>query len=55
MKINFNIDEFKKTILPVYRPYLEDYKSRINVFYGGAGSGKSVFVTQKMIYKLFKS
>lgn len=55
MKINFNVDEFKKTILPVYRPYLEDYKSRINVFYGGAGSGKSVFVTQKMIYKLFKS
>lgn len=55
MKINFNIDEFKKTILPVYIPYLEDYKSRINVFYGGAGSGKSVFVTQKLIYKLLQS
>lgn len=55
MKINFNIDEFKKTILPIYITYLEDYTRRINVFYGGAGSGKSVFVTQKMIYKYLKS
>lgn len=55
MKINFNVDDFKKTILPVYIPYLEDYKRRINVFYGGAGSGKSVFVTQKLVYKCLKS
>lgn len=55
MKINFNIDDFKQTILPVYLPYLDDYKSRINVFYGGAGSGKSVFITQKLLYKLLKS
>ena len=55
MKINFNIDEFKRTILPVYLPYLDDYTCRINVFYGGAGSGKSVFVTQKLIYKLLQS
>lgn len=55
MRINFNIDEFKRTILPVYIPYLEDYKKRINVFYGGAGSGKSVFITQKLFYKLLQS
>lgn len=55
MKINFNIDEFRKTILPVYIPYLGDYTCRINVFYGGAGSGKSVFVTQKLLYKLLQS
>lgn len=55
MKINFNIDEFNNTILPVYLPYLGDYTCRINVFYGGAGSGKSVFVTQKLIYKLLQS
>lgn len=54
MKINFNLDEFERTILPVYLPCLEDYRKRINVFYGGAGSGKSVFVVQKLIYKLFK-
>ncbi|KEH85286.1 hypothetical protein Z966_07630 [Clostridium novyi A str. NCTC 538] len=39
-------------ILPVYRPYFKDYSTRINVFYGGAGSGKSKFVVQKMLYKL---
>lgn len=39
-------------ILPVYRPYFKDYSSRINVFYGGAGSGKSKFIVQKMFYKL---
>lgn len=55
MKINFNIDEFKITILPVYLPYLDDYTCRVNIFYGGAGSGKSVFVTQKLIYKLLQS
>lgn len=55
MKINFSINEFKNTILPVYLPYLSDYTCRINVFYGGAGSGKSVFITQKLIYKLLQS
>lgn len=54
MQIKFNVKEFKSTILPVYLPYLDDYSKRINVFYGGAGSGKSVFVTQKMIYKGLK-
>ncbi|WBW97583.1 PBSX family phage terminase large subunit [Oceanirhabdus sp. W0125-5] len=47
-------EDFEKTILPVYRKYLET-KERINVFYGGAGSGKSKFVVQKMCYKLLKS
>jgi phage terminase large subunit len=37
-----------------YLPYLEDYNHRFNVFYGGAGSGKSHFVIQKMIYKYLK-
>lgn len=41
----------KKWILPVYRPYLLDYTTRYNVFYGGAGSGKSYFVMQKIIIK----
>lgn len=54
MQIKFNVKDFKNTILPVYLPYLDDYSKRINVFYGGAGSGKSVFVTQKMIYKLLQ-
>lgn len=37
-----------------YLPQLEQYDKRINVYYGGGGSGKSHFVVQKMIYKYLK-
>lgn len=46
------IKDYVNMILPVYRPYFKDYTTRVNVFYGGAGSGKSKFVVQKMLYKL---
>ena len=46
------IKDYINMILPVYRPYLKDYYHRVNVFYGGAGSGKSKFIVQKMFYKL---
>lgn len=49
-----NIKISKKVFNEVYLPYLEDYAHRFNVFYGGAGSGKSHFVIQKMIYKYLK-
>jgi phage terminase large subunit len=39
----------------VYFPYLLDYRRRYEVYYGGAGSGKSVFVAQKLIVKALKS
>lgn len=51
MKITIN----KKGILPCYLPYIKDYKTRVNVFYGGAGSGKSYFVMQKIILKALDS
>ena len=35
----------------IYLPHLTDYSKRYNVFYGGAGSGKSFFVAQKLVYK----
>lgn len=38
-----------------FRPRLFDYSQRINVEYGGAGSGKSHFVTQKLILKACQS
>ncbi|GKX65827.1 PBSX family phage terminase large subunit [Inconstantimicrobium mannanitabidum] len=38
----------------IYLPQLENYNTRFNVFYGGAGSGKSHFVFQKMILKYLK-
>lgn len=40
-----------KWILPAYYPQAGDYDTRINVYYGGAGSGKSHFVIQKMALK----
>ena len=36
----------------VYLPYLTDYSKRDEIYYGGAGSGKSVFIAQKLIIKL---
>ena len=47
--INLSID--KKVFNDVYLPYLTDYSRRYEVYYGGAGSGKSVFVAQKLVYK----
>ena len=39
----------------VYFPYLLDYSNRYSVYYGGAGSGKSVFITQKLLVKACRS
>lgn len=47
--------KIKLEINSAYRPHLNNYSDRINVFYGGAGSGKSHFVVQKMILKALKS
>ena len=34
--------------------YLEDYRHRFEVYYGGAGSGKSFFIAQKLLLKALK-
>ena len=48
-KINLN---FKKgTFNDIYFPLLLDYSKRYEVYYGGAGSGKSVFIAQKLLIK----
>lgn len=47
--ITLNID--KAVFNDIYFPHLTDYANRYEVYYGGAGSGKSVFVTQKLIVK----
>lgn len=46
-----NIKLSKKLFNETYYPYLLNYKHRYEVYYGGAGSGKSVFVAQKLIFK----
>lgn len=47
MEINIS----KKVFAPVYLPALKD-KSRNLILYGGAGSGKSQFATQKVLYRV---
>jgi len=49
MRIDFS--RLPEVINPVYYPYLFDHK-RFNVFYGGAGSGKSVFAAQRYVYRM---
>lgn len=50
MKLNIHKSIFNK----VYLEDLEDYSKRFVVFYGGAGSGKSHYVAQKLVYKALK-
>ena len=49
MQLNISID--KRIFLEAYRPYISDYTHRYEIYYGGAGSGKSYFVAQKIIIK----
>ena len=53
MNIQLNIK--RKAFLPVYLPYVKDYNNRYEVYYGGAGSGKSVFIAQKLLIKACSS
>ena len=50
MKLNIHKDIF----LPAYLDDLEDYSKRVLVLYGGAGSGKSYYAAQKLVYKALK-
>lgn len=49
-----NITISKAIFNDIYLPQLTNYNTRFNVYYGGAGSGKSKFVVQKMIFKYLK-
>ena len=41
----------KEIFNEVYQPHIRDYSKRYEIYYGGAGSGKSYFVAQKLVYK----
>ena len=41
----------KEIFNEAYLPYLSDYSHRYEIYYGGAGSGKSVFIAQKILFK----
>ena len=49
-----NLSISKKQFNEIYLPLIEDYTHRYEVLYGGAGSGKSVFIAQKIIYRACK-
>ena len=48
-QVNLNLN--KKLFAEKFFPYLQDYTKRWEVYYGGAGSGKSYFITQKIIIR----
>ena len=53
--MNINLKISKQQFNDVYYPHLLDYSHRYEVYYGGAGSGKSVFIAQKLLVKAIKS
>lgn len=55
MRDSMNIKISKKIFNEAYFPQLLNYRSRFNVYYGGAGSGKSHFIVQKLVYKGLQS
>lgn len=48
---NINLNIKKSIFNTTYFPHLQDYSKRYEIYYGGAGSGKSVFLTQKLLIK----
>lgn len=52
MALTLNISKDK--FLPCYQPYVSDYSHRYNVYYGGRGSGKTIFVMDKLVLKGLK-
>ena len=46
-----NINLTKNLFAPKFYPLLTDYSHRWEVYLGSAGSGKSYFITQKIIYR----
>lgn len=53
MSIELNIAE--EIFIPKFYPLLFDYSNRFEFYKGSAGSGKSHFITQKLVLKALKS
>ena len=51
--MEYNVTVPAQVFNDVYIPYLNN-RSRYEIFYGGAGSGKSVFVAQRMLVRAMK-
>lgn len=53
MDVNLGINQ--DIFNDIYYPYLYDYTHRYNVYYGGRASGKSYFISDKLLLKGLKS
>lgn len=51
MNVNIDLSQLDKVINPSFMPYLTN-KERNLFFYGGAGSGKSIFIAQKILIRI---
>ncbi len=51
--MNVNIEISPSVFNPVYRPFLEAVH-RIQIFFGGSSSGKSVFLAQRCVFDLLR-
>jgi len=52
---NIQLNISPKVFNEVYLPYLQDYSKRYEVYFGGRGSGKSIFILQKLLIKALSS
>ena len=52
MEINLKINS--KVFLDTFRPYINDYTNRYEIYWGGRSSGKTVFIVQKLLLKGLK-
>ena len=54
MEVSMNLRLSKKIFNSAYYPMLFNYENRWEVYFGGAGSGKSHFIAQKLVLKALK-
>ena len=52
---NINLNISKQIFNDKYYPYLKQYTEPLEIYYGGAGSGKSVFICQKLLIKALEN
>ena len=46
-----NLQVKSRVFLPTFRPYVNDYTHRYEIYWGGRASGKTVFIIQKLLLK----
>ena len=55
MEIEINVKKLSQSLNDVYIPSFTDYTNYYDIYYGGAGSGKSQFVARKLILKYLRT